>query len=683
MQQHLGVLATASAAFLRATDDGQDPVTTVFAAVPEAVLRASVVATADRAAPEAPDHLDRLAERFPYLRRALLAVPRVIVLEPVMQRTSALKAFDHIAAVAAHRQRVTAVSQPIGTRTYIAPLGHVTTRWRHHVLQGATIQPAYYEAAACEALRGDLRTGAVAVATSRRYRAFAHYLLPRTQWQALKAADQTGLARDGDVRAYLNTQEQAIHDELVALQRDFDQIPGLSVDAHGHLHLSRLEPAVPDAAVQLRRRLYARLPRIDLPDLLREVMRGTHFLDAFTHLQDGTALDGAAALPLLAAVMANGLNLGLTTMANASAFPYHELSWALDWYVRDETLRAALAVLDNAVLQHPFSRAWGAGTRSSSDGLRIQLGVQAANADYNAAHFHRERGVSIYMHVADVGPPFHQQVIGINDSEALYVIDALCHHETDLELATHATDTGGVSEHVFALCALLGFQFTPRIKGVLHRSLMTLGPKQDYGPLTPLIGGRLRRSLIVEHWDAARHIAASIRHGAASATTLMRRLAATPRKAGVARALTGIGQLERTRFTLAYLRDEAMQRQIQVSLNRGEAVNGLARALFFGRRGMFHDRALAEQTHRASCLLILIAAITVWNTTYLADAVAALRAAGEIIPDELLQHLSPLGWGHINLLGRYQFHPASPWDLRQRRPLRIGVLDDADEDNTR
>ncbi len=122
-------------------------------------------------------------------------------------------------------------------------------------------------------------------------------LLPRSQWQALKAADQTSLARDGDVRAYLNTQEQAIHEELQALQRDLYQIPGLSVEAHGQLHLHRLEPAVPDAAVQLSRRLYARVPSIDLPDLLLEVMRGTlipcytsHYCDtAITHYR-GSAL---------------------------------------------------------------------------------------------------------------------------------------------------------------------------------------------------------------------------------------------------------------------------------------------------------------------------------------------------------------------------------------------------------
>ena len=227
VQEQLGVLAAASAALLHAADQGLDPVATVFAAVPEPTLRATLTAVAGLAPPAERDHLDLLGALFPAQRRALLAVPRRVPLEPVLTRTPALKAFDHIAAVAAHRQRVTAVSQRIGTRTYIAPLGHITDRWRRHVLQGARIQPAYYEAAACEALRGDLRSGAVAVATSRRYRAFAHYLLPRAQWSALKASAQTGLALDGNARAYLDTQQEAIHQELQALQRDLAQIPGL------------------------------------------------------------------------------------------------------------------------------------------------------------------------------------------------------------------------------------------------------------------------------------------------------------------------------------------------------------------------------------------------------------------------------------------------------------------------
>jgi len=151
-QEQLGVLAAAGAAFLHAAEQGLDPVATVFAAVPEPTLRSTLTAIAGRGHPAERDHLDLLGTLFPAQRRALLAVPRLVRLEPVLLRTPALKAFDHIAAIAAHRQRVTAVSQRIGTRTYIAPLTHIPDRWRRHVLQGNTIQPAYYEAAACEAL---------------------------------------------------------------------------------------------------------------------------------------------------------------------------------------------------------------------------------------------------------------------------------------------------------------------------------------------------------------------------------------------------------------------------------------------------------------------------------------------------------------------------------------------------
>jgi TnpA family transposase len=42
---------------------------------------------------------------------------------------------------------------------------------------------------------------------------------------------------------------------------------------------------------------------------------------------------------------------------------------------------------------------------------------------------------------------------------------------------------------------------------------------------------------------------------------------------------------------------------------------------------------------------LFVAAIILWNTRYLGRAVAALRKA-EDGPDNLLAHLSPLGWEH-------------------------------------
>jgi Tn3 transposase DDE domain len=49
---------------------------------------------------------------------------------------------------------------------------------------------------------------------------------------------------------------------------------------------------------------------------------------------------------------------------------------------------------------------------------------------------------------------------------------------------------------------------------------------------------------------------------------------------------------------------------------------------------------------------LLVTAIILWNTRYLERAVAALRQA-EDVSDQLLSHLSPLGWEHVNLTGDY------------------------------
>jgi TnpA family transposase len=149
----------------------------------------------------------------------------------------------------------------------------------------------------------------------------------------------------------------------------------------------------------------------------------------------------------------------------------------------------------------------------------------------------------------------------------------------------------------------MGFEFTPRISDVLSHSLMTLGPKIDYGPANTLIKGSLNSKPLLDHWDGVRHIVASIRHGTTSATTVMRTLAAYPHQNNVALGLAQVGMLEHACFTLKYLRTESLRRQVQTSLNNGEAVNSLAHALFFGRRGVMRDRAFEDQMHRASCLM--------------------------------------------------------------------------------
>jgi TnpA family transposase len=84
--------------------------------------------------------------------------------------------------------------------------------------------------------------------------------------------------------------------------------------------------------------------------------------------------------------------------------------------------------------------------------------------------------------------------------EAAYVIDGLLYHEADLSIATHHTDGGGVSDHVFALAYLLGFQFAPRIPNLAERRLYTFGPADNWPVFEPFIAGAANAKLITAHW---------------------------------------------------------------------------------------------------------------------------------------------------------------------------------------
>lgn len=61
--------------------------------------------------------------------------------------------------------------------------------------------------------------------------------------------------------------------------------------------------------------------------------------------------------------------------------------------------------------------------------------------------------------------------------------------------------------------------------------------------------------------------------------------------------------------------------------------------------------------------------ISVWNTVYLSEAIKVLKKK-EKFDEELLKHISPLGWEHINFLGEYQFNKKEIAPLESLRPLQ-------------
>jgi len=130
-----------------------------------------------------------------------------------------------------------------------------------------------------------------------------------------------------------------------------------------------------------------------------------------------------------------------------------------------------------------------------------------------------------------------------------------------------------------------------------------------------------------------------------------------------------LGRIERTLFILSWLQSVDLRRRVHAGLNKGEARNALARAVFLCRLGEIRDRSFEQQRYRASGLTLVTAAIALWNTVYIERAVQAFSSDGQPVDPALLKYLSPLGWEHINLTGDYQWNGKRPVQGRFR-PLR-------------
>ena len=123
-------------------------------------------------------------------------------------------------------------------------------------------------------------------------------------------------------------------------------------------------------------------------------------------------------------------------------------------------------------------------------------------------------------------------------------------------------------------------------------------------------------------------------------------------------------------YLLAYVDDEAYRRRILTQLNRGEGRHRLARWLFHGQRGELRQRYREGQEDQLGALGLVMNVVVLWNTLYLDAALSHLRTEGMAVQLEDVARLSPLGYKHINVLGRYAFTLAEPIARGQLRPLR-------------
>jgi TnpA family transposase len=637
-----------------------------FERVPKKALQEAIDETQSLIRPRPDDAIDFFGKRYSYLRQFVPLFLQTLALRAQGPDDTVLRAVEVIRDL----DRVP-TRRPVPKN---APLALVTEAWRPYIREpDGELSRRYYELCTLWHLRSALRSGSVWVEHSRRYADPDTYLIPPAEWpgRRLEVIRQTGTPSEG---------LQRLVERETELEARMAQVETLLARKDSHVRveddeliLSPLEADKrPASAEVLEDLITARLPRVELSELLLEVDTWTHFSDHFVHAAGAELLRPALLPQLYASILAHACNFGLEQMAQSTDISYRQLAWCTTWYMREETLEAAFTNLVNYHHKLPFSQVWGSGILSSSDGQRFPVAGKNRHARLFPPPLGYGQGLTFYSWTSDQLSQYGSKPVIITVRDATYVLDAILGNETELAIVEHTTDTAGATEIIFALFDLLGLRFTPRLRDVGSRRLYRSGAidLHNYPRLQPHIKGRINRQRVLAWWDDMLRAAGSMKLGHVTASLLVQKLQAYPQQNALAQALQEYGRLIRTLHVLRWYANNEDRRRVMRQLNKGEALHDLRAYLMIANKGQLRRKRGEELVNQASCLNLVTNAVILWNTVYMAEAVEQLKREGYSVNENDLPHVWPTRYEHINVYGRYHFNIEEARRRNGLRPLR-------------
>jgi TnpA family transposase len=192
-------------------------------------------------------------------------------------------------------------------------------------------------------------------------------------------------------------------------------------------------------------------------------------------------------------LIAEATNLGLSRMAEVCGVASRRALLRMQtWHMREETFRAALASLTDAIHAEPLAAWFGSGIAHRPMGRLIISAVPAKPAE-RSTHYGRDpwsrstppSPIDTHRFTIRRSSPARQERRSMRSTASSAT--------NQRGLTALHTDGGGVSDIVFAVMHLLGLDFEPRIPRLSDRQLYGFRARAALCRLAPLFGRRLGR----------------------------------------------------------------------------------------------------------------------------------------------------------------------------------------------
>lgn len=453
--------------------------------------------------------------------------------------------------------------------------------------------------------------------------------------------------------------------ELNRLWRTFNrklkkgQFPHLAYDKKTTtLNIRKIRGMISD---QPQHQIYYKLPACDITDLLTFVEEKCAFLKAFTPLQSYSAKKTPEKGDIFACLLAQALNHGMGKMADISDISYDKLRETLQQYLQADTLKAANDKLIHAIEALPIFAYYDIDlvTRYASlDGQKYTQVRPTAKARYSKKYFGTGRGVVAYTLLCN-HVPLQTDIIGAHEHESYYALDILQSNTSTIIPQAVTGDMHSVNKANFALLDWFDFLFSPRftnLKAELKR-VYCGDNMENYRKYLIQPAGQINRKLIEENWPELQRIMVTLNQKEITQASIVKKLCTYTYANPIRKALFEYDKLIRSIYTLKYLMDPNLQRQVQRSQNRIESYHQLRGAIseVNGKKELAGNTDVEVEISN-ECGRLIANAIIYYNSAILSKLLEKYQADGNQKDLAQLERISPIAWQHIHLLGHYVFN---------------------------
>lgn len=520
-------------------------------------------------------------------------------------------------------------------------------------------------------LRKRLDVGDIYLDDSVQHRRFSDDLVSmEAKADALKALDIPWLRQPVDVAldalfAELDTQWRAFNDELRG-----GKLKHLEFDPDKQTLIWHRPKADKDKLLQ--QGFYAKLQARDIADVFRFVNEQCHFLSAMTPLQPRYAKKIADEDSLMAVIIAQAMNHGNFSMAETCDIPYHVLEATHQQHLRPATLINANDQISNFIASLPIFPYYSIDMDvlyGSVDGQKFAATNPTLKARHSRKYFGKDRGVVAYTLLAN-HVALQTELLGANQHESYWVFDICYNNTSDIVPTVITGDMHSINPANFGILHWFGMNLAPRFTNLQAQTKhLYCGPGQDgysHFPIQP--AGQIDRSLIASEKVNMDHIAATLGLKEMSQSVLVRKICTLSGHHRTRKAIFEFDKLIRSIYTLRYLRDPQLQRDVNRSENRIESYHQLRSTIaqVNGKKEL-NGRTDLDVAISNHCGRLVANVVIAYNSMLLSGLLSRYLATGNEKALDLLRRISPAAWQHLHFLGHYAFRD-------KRQPIDLAAI---------